>query len=394
MRAAIWPVLIPGPAQRSRTCSPGLRVEHLDHRGRAAALRGQLARLDQLRHAPRRCGPRRRSTPAAASGQWRRGLLRLDSGIAQRRQRRLAVAAQRVDPQGRSRPARCRPPAASGRSRRRAPPTTSAPARAAPSGRRRRAPGSSRRRAGSSTSASRSRAARRRTALTRPAACAGAGALDQLDRLVDRGVVRRRVGEEQLVEAEPQGRRARAGRAAAARAPRAARSPRRRCRGAARRRRRGAAPGRARGRLPGAPHRPPRGRPARCRRPARRSRGGPRRRAPARGRDSRLTMPRSGVAAQVGVGRPSALPPAGCTTSSRSAPSPQPSSSAPHSAADLAGRDARRRPARPAHAESLPAAELEVGADVRGQGAHGAGQLDRPGGTGSRRRSAGSIFSA
>ena len=32
----------------------------------------------------------------------------------------------------------------------------------------------------------------------------GAGALDQLDGLVDRGVVGRRVGEQQLVEAEPQ----------------------------------------------------------------------------------------------------------------------------------------------------------------------------------------------
>ena len=32
----------------------------------------------------------------------------------------------------------------------------------------------------------------------------GAGPLDQLDRLVDRGVVGGRVGEEQLVEAEPQ----------------------------------------------------------------------------------------------------------------------------------------------------------------------------------------------
>ena len=50
IRAAIWPVLMPGPAQRSRTCSPGLRVEDLDHGGRAAALRGQLARRDQRRH--------------------------------------------------------------------------------------------------------------------------------------------------------------------------------------------------------------------------------------------------------------------------------------------------------------------------------------------------------
>ena len=50
----------------------------------------------------------------------------------------------------------------------------------------------------------RSRAARRSTALTRPGGMRCAGALDQLDRLVDGGVVGGAVGEEQLVEAEPQ----------------------------------------------------------------------------------------------------------------------------------------------------------------------------------------------
>ena len=55
-----------------------------------------------------------------------------------------------------------------------------------------------------SISASRSRPARRSTALTKPAACGGPGPLDQLDRLVDRGVVGRAVGEEELVEAEAQ----------------------------------------------------------------------------------------------------------------------------------------------------------------------------------------------
>ena len=207
IRAAIWPVLIPGPAQRSSTCSPGPRVEHLDHRGGAAALRRQLAGRDQLRH--RVAGPR----PTTIIGLRRRS-----SGHGRRRRARRrtgALAAQRAPSAARRRRAACRrrsatsagslqaassERAASGPSS----PTTSAPARAAPSGRPRRPPGSSRRRAAPRSARSRSRAARRSTALTRPDGVRRAGALDQLDRLVDRGVVGRAVGEEQLVEAEPQ----------------------------------------------------------------------------------------------------------------------------------------------------------------------------------------------
>ena len=145
IRSAIWPVLIPGPAQRSRTCSPGWG-----------------SRTSTTAAEPRLCGvsspaairasaaspilPSRTSISGAASGHSpaagrRRPLPRASAASG------LVAAARGADAQGdlgrlvaggEQRP---RAPRA------RAPPTTSAPARAAPSGRPRRAPGSSRRRA-------------------------------------------------------------------------------------------------------------------------------------------------------------------------------------------------------------------------------------------------------
>ena len=85
IRAAIWPVLIPGPAQRSSTVSPGRGAEHLDHRGRAAALRGERALGDQASAPSRRRGPRRPSPRATSSGQPPRGRRDVDALAAQPR---------------------------------------------------------------------------------------------------------------------------------------------------------------------------------------------------------------------------------------------------------------------------------------------------------------------
>ena len=181
------------------------RVEHLDHRGRAAALRRQLAGLDQRRDgspvrpsttidsgaASGQVGPRRRAPrprPRAAA-----------PGAAARRSARRSV-----DRASRPRPARCRRRAGTGRPRL---PARCHHIRASQSGAEwatAAASGVESSPSSDSAARSRSRAARRSTALTRPDGMGGAGRLDQLDRLVDRGVVGGRVGEQQLVEAEAQ----------------------------------------------------------------------------------------------------------------------------------------------------------------------------------------------
>ena len=203
IRAAICPVLVPGPAQRSRTWSPG-RGSRTSTTAAEPRLWGvsspasTRAGTSVARSARRHDRLRRRP---AASGPC--GPVRLDSRLRPAPAiSRLAVCARR--PSWRSRPARCRRRAASGRSRGRAPPTTSAPARAAPSGRRRRARGSSRRRAAPRSSDSRSRTARRRTALTSPEACAAPARLTSSTAWSTAAWSGVRVGEEQLVEAEAQ----------------------------------------------------------------------------------------------------------------------------------------------------------------------------------------------
>ena len=151
IRAAIWPVLMPGPGAEVEDVLAGLRVEHLDDGRRAAALRGQLAGSDRAcvpspilpvedEHLRRRQRPLARpagATPSASSGRSKE---RRGASI-----QICSCAASEARLSGRPRPARCRRRAASARRRARAPPTTSAPARAAPSGRRRRARGWSRR---------------------------------------------------------------------------------------------------------------------------------------------------------------------------------------------------------------------------------------------------------
>ena len=120
-----------------------LGVEHLDHRGRAPALRRQLPRRDQLRHQPPGLPLdhdhlRRRQRPLASGALYvvHSRIRRTGSALRRRRagvEHGLAVGAQGVDAEGGLLAARCRRRAASGRPRGRARATTSAPARAAPS---------------------------------------------------------------------------------------------------------------------------------------------------------------------------------------------------------------------------------------------------------------------
>ena len=212
----------------------------------------------------------------------------------------------------------------------------------------------------------------------------GAGRLDQLDRLVDGGVVGGGVGEEQLVEAEPQGRQHRR----VEQPGRAAGEPFDRgvgwCRGAARRRRRGAAPGRARGRR------------------ARARSASARKARSVKAPSSKVARIVAKARARAGETRPEPRPPAPLTipaaggragrrrraSACRRAAGPPPAAARPRRSRAAAPRHVGSQPSRlelvgdgagAPHAEPLPAGELQVGADVRGQGADLGGQLGRRG---------------
>ena len=254
IRAAIWPVLIPGP---------GAEVEDVLARaaGRAPRRpppsRGSAGSARRRRPGPgrsRRCAPRSRSTRAGPAARARRPAPRSPrrrppvKAWSSNGEHAPPRSARRVDSHRDLRPARCRRRAASGRlGAQLLPPHPRQPERRRVGDRGGlggRVVAEQRR---GQLGALAGRAAQHRVDEAR--GVGGAGPLDQLDRLVDGGVVGRAVGEEQLVEAEPQrGQHRRVEQAASAR--RAVRSPRRWCRGAGRRRRRAAAPGRARGRRP------------------------------------------------------------------------------------------------------------------------------------------------
>ena len=326
IRAAIWPVLIPGPAQRSRTCSPargsststtaaeprlcGVSSPASTSAGTASPVRPSRRSPPAARAATRRAGPRAwaASRASRSASQHRRG------------------SAPRRRPASPSPAARCRRRAASGRLRAQLlPPHPRQPER---------------RRVGDRGRLGGRVVAEQRLAqllalasgppqhrVDEPGGVGGAGPLDQLDRLVDGGVVGGPVGEEQLVEAEPQ-----------AGEHRRVEQPGRTLREALDRGVGGPAPlhgavGEALrlGALaaPEPAARPPRGRRARCGRRPRRSPGPPRRRAPWRRRSR--SQSRQRVPAQVGVDR-HRLAPLRLDHFEPRVPCPQPSSSTPHSA--------------------------------------------------------------
>ena len=207
----------------------GAEVEHVLARAAGRAPRPRRPSRGSAASARRRRpgrGPSRRCGPATTiiSGRGQRPGPAAASASTPGRPRSVRAASranrlQRSDAAGRAPPSSesrtvARSPTSAGSLqaasseralRRPAPPTTSAPARAAPSGRRRPPPGSSRRqqRRGQLLALA-GRAAQHR--VDEAGGVGGAGSLDQLDRLVDGGVVGGAVGEEQLVEAEPQGR--------------------------------------------------------------------------------------------------------------------------------------------------------------------------------------------
>ena len=152
---------------------------------------------------PRRCGPRPRSTPAGPAASAPRATARLHARPLEPPEHRLALGPQRVDPHR-----HLGGLVAGGQQRARRPsaPNSSHHISRQPF----RAEWATAARSGVESSPSRRgqlRALADRSAqdgVDQAGGVGGAGPLDQLDRLVDRGVVGRGVGEEQLVEAEPQ----------------------------------------------------------------------------------------------------------------------------------------------------------------------------------------------
>ncbi len=181
---------------------PRPRVEHLDHRGRAAALRGQRALADERRHrVPEPPGEDHRLRHVERPARRRPGETSTPSPRSRAtRSARASASAARIATSAGSLQAASSARAASA-------PSSSHHIRASQSGAEwatAAASGVESSPSSASVSDSRSRAARRRIALTKPDAWARLGDLDQLDRLVDGGVVGGPVGEEQLVEAEAQ----------------------------------------------------------------------------------------------------------------------------------------------------------------------------------------------
>ena len=143
IRAAIWPVLIPGPAQRSSTCSPGWGSSTSTTAAEPRLCGVSSPAATSVGHGRRRCGPSTTIVSGAAPAA------RLAAGRRAPRRRPRAALASAASRSPRSVLTRSATSAGSlqaasserARLGARAPPTTSAPARAAPSGRPRRASG-------------------------------------------------------------------------------------------------------------------------------------------------------------------------------------------------------------------------------------------------------------
>ena len=247
MRAAIWRRLHARARRRGRGRARRRRgPSSADRGGRRARLGDGAAGLDRgdprlpersgdddrLAHVERRRARRRNAPPRHPRRSSASSSSRLDA--------QLVGAQRRLGGPVPGRHQRDAP------ARRRAPPTTARPATAGRSGAppQRQGSASARRRA----AACPSRVARRRTALTRPAPRRPARRrLRELDRLVDGGVIGG-LGEEQLVEAQPQRREDRVVELLGRRVARGSRSGSRSCRAAAPPRRRAAGPCPARAR--------------------------------------------------------------------------------------------------------------------------------------------------